>query len=94
LIKFAQGKNIKVILYTSPAYKTYVAYSDKNELAATIKVVKQLTKTYSNTYYYNWFTDKTFLASDFYDADHFNELGAKKFSFKVYSVINTLNQDK
>ncbi len=91
LIKLAQAKKIKIIIYTSPAYKTYVRYADKNQLNTTSSIIKQFSKKYSNIYYHNWFTDQSFLATDFYDGDHLNEIGAKKFSIKLDSVIATLN---
>jgi hypothetical protein len=43
--------------------------------------------THDNCYYVNLFEDTTFLASDFYDADHLNELGAKKLSLLLNKKI-------
>jgi hypothetical protein len=38
--------------------------------------------------YLNLLTDKAFDEKDFYDADHLNEIGAKKFTLKIDSLIN------
>ena len=42
IIEFAKAKNIKVILFTSPAYKTYVQNLDKTQLNYTINEVTKL----------------------------------------------------
>jgi hypothetical protein len=34
-------------------------------------------------------TDKSFGSKDFHDGDHFNSIGAKKFSVKIDSIINS-----
>ena len=92
LIKAANAKNIRVILYTSPAYATYTKYASKNQMASTIDVAEHFSKKYPNVNYYNWFNDTSFVASDFYDADHFNEIGAKKFSLKLDCLIKRLKK--
>lgn len=43
--------------------------------------------THDNYYYVNLFKDTTFRASEFYDADHLNELGAKKLSLLLNKKI-------
>jgi hypothetical protein len=93
IIKLAKARKIKVIIYTSPAYKTYVKYANKNQMYNTINIIKSLSEKYSNISYHNWFTDQSFLFTDFYDGDHLNEIGAKKFSIKMDSVITTLNDN-
>ncbi|MGZ3873163.1 MAG: hypothetical protein ACXVJD_09615 [Mucilaginibacter sp.] len=91
LVDLAAAKKVKVILYTSPAYKTYVQYADKHQLQTTIAIIKRLSETHPNVKYYNWFIDQSFLSTDYYDADHLNERGAKKFSLKMDSVVTALN---
>jgi hypothetical protein len=87
IIKLAEAKGVKVILYTSPAYKSYVDHLNKKQLFNTIEVLNILPTKYSNVTYVNWLTDQSFTAKDFFDADHFNEFGAQKFSYKVDSAI-------
>jgi hypothetical protein len=87
IIEFAQERNAKVILVTSPAYKTYTQNLHRKPLMKTINTATDLAKTYSNVSYYNLLADKDFTAEDFYDADHVNEIGAKKFTNKIDSLM-------
>lgn len=88
LIEFAEKRDVKIIFITCPAYKTYVNDLEPNQLNNTIKTINQLTLKNSNCQYYNLLTDKLFIESDFFDADHLNELGAKKLTLKIDSIIN------
>lgn len=38
---------------------------------------------YENCTYVNMINDSTFIAKDFFDADHLSEIGAKKLSIKL-----------
>jgi hypothetical protein len=42
--------------------------------------------------YYNFLNDPSFQAEDFYDADHLDEKGAKKFTLLLDSVIKTVTK--
>ena len=44
----------------------------------------------NDSIYYNFLTDKSFIAEDYYDADHLNEIGAKKLTLKIDSIINEI----
>jgi len=87
IIEFAKKNHIKVIIYTSPAYPTYLQNLDKEQLNRTIAVIIKSVSTYPNIKYYNMIDDKSFDKIDFYDADHLNEIGAKKLTLKMDSLI-------
>lgn len=89
IVSIAKGKNIKVIFFTSPAYKTYVSQLNKCQLQTTISEVKMIASSNSNVSYFNFLNDKSFISEDFHDADHLNEIGAKKFSIKLDSIISS-----
>ncbi|HMJ46367.1 MAG TPA: hypothetical protein VK498_03515 [Ferruginibacter sp.] len=91
IIDFAHEKNINVLLFTSPAYKSYVHNLDSTQLKQTISAVSLLTLNNNNTEYHNFLNDPSFNESDFYDADHLNVLGAKKFTLKIDSLISKEN---
>lgn len=91
IIEFSIAKHCKIILLTIPVHTTYLQHLDTNQLNTTIKTATQLTQKYPNVSYYNFLKDPAFETQDFYDADHLNEKGAKKFSIKVDSLI-TLNK--
>jgi hypothetical protein len=90
IVKFAQQKNIKVIFITSPAYKTYTDRLKPQQLKNTISYVKSLVSKNKNTYYLDLLDDPRFEARDFFDADHLNEIGAKKFTLIMDSIVNEL----
>ena len=93
ILDFAKAKNIKVILFTAPSYKTYVQQLDSAQLNLSIKTVTELTDSYKdNTIYRNFLTDPSFSAEDYYDADHLNEIGAKKFSIKIDSLLKNFEK--
>jgi hypothetical protein len=90
IISIAKSKNVKVIFYTCPAYKTYVSQLNKEQLQKTYTTIKKIAHSNANVSYYEFLSDKSFDAKDFYDADHLNEIGAEKFSKKMDSIIINL----
>jgi hypothetical protein len=94
IIKFAEQRNIKVLLYTPPAFETYVNNLYPVQLNKAIATAQALDKAFENTYYINLLQDKSFVERDFYDADHMNEFGAEKLTKKIDSVLAGLNKDQ
>lgn len=90
LIEFATKNNMKILFYTSPAYHTYVSNLNKTQLKMTINLINELVKNNSNCYYYNLLEDDSFDEQDYSDADHLNEIGAKKLSLKLNDIINEI----
>ncbi len=88
IIEFAKERHIRVIVFTPPAFNTYVKNLDTNQLNITIKAMLGLDEKYNNCVYLNMLTNSTFTAIDFYDSDHLNEIGAKKFTIKMDGVIS------
>ncbi|MBU2061622.1 MAG: hypothetical protein KKH44_07240 [Bacteroidetes bacterium] len=81
------GKGVRVVLVTPPGYNfssnsAYYKIKDK-----TIEIINTLTEQYDYCDYYNMSDDKTFNIKDFYDRRHLNELGAKKFSLLLDSIV-------
>ena len=89
IIEFAKQKNIKVIFITCPAYKAYANRLNPKQLKSTIAIINKLCSENRNTAgYYNLMNDKSYRAEDFYDADHLNEIGAKKLTLQLDNLIN------
>ena len=89
IIAFAKERNIKIILYTSPAYKTYLENLDQHQLNKTYIEIQKIINSNPNVKYYNLLNDKSFEKADFFDGDHLNEIGAKKMTLKMDSLIKT-----
>ncbi len=87
IVEFAKAKNVKVLLYMSPAYKSYVQNLDNNQLTRTINAVTKIASDYNNVLYFNLLTNDSFTSDDFSDADHLNDSGAKKLTLKLDSII-------
>jgi hypothetical protein len=94
IISFASKNNIRIIFYTSPAYKTYVSNLDLNQLNLTINTITELAEKNSNCNYFNLLEDSSFNSSDFRDADHLNPEGAKKLSLKIDKLILNKTKDE
>ncbi len=92
IISWAMQKKIKVILVTSPAFKTYRDALDKEQWNSTINVAEQLAAANSHCRYFNLLSDTAFTASDFFDADHLHEGGAKKLSVMIDEKIQAFSK--
>ena len=91
IIDFANARHVKVLFLTSPAYTTYAENLNNNQLMHTINSVVELDKKNENVMYFNLLRDKRFEEKDFYDADHLNEIGTKKFTVIVDSLLTGLS---
>ena len=87
IIRWSQKRDVKVLLFTPPAYYTYRQNMIKEQLYNTEKVIEQIALEYDNCIYYNFFYDTSFTSEDFFDADHLNEIGAKKLSLIINDLI-------
>jgi hypothetical protein len=77
---FLQARNINLYLFMPPAFQTYRTRLNPEQLELSTSIPAEMAATYSNTYYINLLSDETFQEEDFFDADHLNEIGAKKLS--------------
>jgi hypothetical protein len=85
--EFAKKRKIKLIFITSPGYDSYVKKLNKIQLNNTYSIVQNLCRQNKSIYYFDFLKDKSFKANDYFDADHLNEIGAKKLSMKLDSII-------
>ena len=87
MIDFCAERNIRVIMLTAPAYKTYSQNLDPMQLNTTLNAIHNSIASHSNASYINLLQDTSFIKEDFYDADHLNEIGAKKLTLKVNELL-------
>lgn len=90
MISFCHDKKIKVILFIPPGYSAYSSHVDSVQLGITLNTCRDFTRMYNNVYFFNLLKDTLFTESDYFDADHLNEIGAKKLSLKMDSILNQL----
>ncbi|MDR3272343.1 MAG: hypothetical protein LBT29_02505 [Flavobacteriaceae bacterium] len=86
---FCQERNIKLILITTPTYYTYRENLNKKQLDKMFQTINDFC-TQNHCPYFNYFESSDFVAKDFYDADHLNEIGAEKLSKKLAHDIDSL----
>jgi hypothetical protein len=89
IIDFTRKNKIELILFTPPAFISYRENLDQSQLNKTIQAVIDIVSKCNNCSYFNFLGDKSFIDSDFYDADHMNEIGAKKLTLKIDSIIES-----
>jgi hypothetical protein len=88
IAEICRKHNAKLLLLTPPAYKTYYQRLDREQLDLTVKTANEIANRNSNCVYINLLTDSTFIATDYHDADHLSEIGAKKLSLLIDQYIN------
>ena len=88
IINECEAKDAEIFLFTPPAYKTYRENLNGKQLAATLDTMTQITNKFQNCRYVNFMEDERFTAEDFYDADHLNEIGAKKLTSLIDEFIS------
>jgi len=79
MIKILKQKSIEPILITTPTHRSYYKNLDVKIINIINNTVENITK-HHKIKYYNYLKDDRFVDSDFYNCDHLNYNGAKKFS--------------
>jgi hypothetical protein len=88
ILDACRARNIRVILFIPPAFDAYASKIDPGQLSTTIHTCEYFQQTYPNVSYFNFLHDTSYKENDYFDADHLNEIGAKKLSLKIDSIIN------
>lgn len=94
IIKYCANRDIKVLLLTPPAYKSYFQNLEKEQLESTINVGQAMDAKYNNCNYYNLLNSHKFTRIDFFDSDHLNPKGAEKFTKFINNEINSMKTVK
>jgi hypothetical protein len=90
LADFCNQRNVKLVLITMPTYYTYRENLNKIQLDKMYETIDNFLETHKYVVYLNYFDDTDFVAQDFFDADHLNEIGAEKFSKKLQKDMDAL----
>lgn len=89
ILDLASNNDIEVIFYTSPAYNTYYSNLNEHQLSLTTSKLDSIAKINDNCTYFNFLESEHFSSTDFRDADHLNETGAKTLSKLLEKLINS-----
>lgn len=88
LAKVAHDRGCRLILLSTPKYKTYQADVNPEVKEEMRQFVADLRKDYPDVEYYDFELDTSFLPEDFHDAGHMSEAGAVKFSRMLRKIID------
>lgn len=80
IAKELNSRNIKMVIVTTPVYKTYYENVSKENYDVMTNAIVVIEKKYPVKSFI-YFQDNRFEISDFMDNDHLNEDGARKFSY-------------
>ena len=92
MIKLCEARNVKLIFVTMPAFYTYRDNLNEEQLSISIDYMNSTAKNHDNVYYFNFLDNAQFTEDDYYDADHLNGKGAKKFTLMMDSLINEIRE--
>lgn len=87
IIALCKKNNIQIVFITTPTDKSYYENLNKIQIEKTTKTISELVKNNSNCNYLSLLKSEKFTKEDFYDADHLNEIGAKKLSLLLNKLI-------
>ena len=86
-IKTLKKGGVEPIFFTAPTYSEFNKYLDFTRIKLNQQSITELTQKYDIKYLD--FSDSTlFNKKDFYDEDHLNKIGAKKFGLLLSDTIN------
>lgn len=88
IARLASERGARLVLLSSPMYKTYQALMEPALLSDKDAFVKRLQQRYPRVEYYDLARDSRFGEHDFFDASHLTEQGAAKYSAIVADIIN------
>lgn len=88
IIQLCQKKKVKILFITTPTHLSYFKNLNKTQVSKTVTSINEIVQKNPNCEYINLLYSDKFIATDFYDADHLNEIGAKKLSILLDKKIN------
>ena len=88
IINKCKERDIKVLLVNFPMYKSYRDLQLEEYLKTRNEFCNYFEEKYENVQFYDFSDDERFTEDDYYDANHLNEFGTKKFTMILDSVMN------
>jgi hypothetical protein len=80
ILEFCKARSVKVVLITTPTYRTYYDNLDPNQLNKMYSLIDSLKQQYRFDYK-DYLKDSRFVLDDFWeDCDHLSDVGATKFT--------------
>ena len=83
MIRLCESRNIRVVLTITPTHQSYRKNLNQHQLNLMYSLLNSVRQHHKNILVYDAFSDPDFITDDFFDADHLNDVGAKKFTEKL-----------
>lgn len=93
-IELTSKKGVKLLFVTCPAYSSYVAHLQPKQLHEMHCFIAKIQRNNPHVLYVDYLQHPAFNSSDFFDGDHLNDRGAKKFSMVLNSVLYKESENK
>lgn len=94
MINYAMSKNIEVILLSTPYFEDYRDAVPQDVIDSRNRIIKTLTKRYSNVTHLDYYAAETMTRRDFLDANHLSSTGREKLTPLVKSEIERILKEK
>ena len=87
LAELTKTYHVRLVLLSTPMYRTYRKLMNKTLLNEMNSYINKLQSKFPHIEYYNFTFDDRFFDDDFNDASHLSDIGASKFSSIVKNEI-------
>lgn len=87
MLNIAKTHHMKVLIVSPPTSRAYYSHLRPTLVKRTRTLCDSLAKSYPETRYIDQQKSTSFQDADFFDADHLNTHGAKKFSMQLDSIM-------
>jgi len=91
MLEYCKAEGLDVIICSPPTYYTFNKVRKQNVLKRRDSVLEKIKNTYDNVYFLQTETDPDFQIIHYRNENHLNSEGAKVFSAKLNTVMNSLN---
>ncbi len=90
---WCERRKIHLVIVAMPVAPSFRQGCSPRQLAVRAQVLKQLLKRHPLVDYHDFRADSTFKISDFYDSDHLNMNGARKFTAILKRIVDNNEEE-
>jgi len=90
LISECSKMNVRVFLFTPPAWSTYLENLNMQQFNVMNTSILNIVKLHTNAEYHSFMQDERFVKEDFRNADHLSGVGAEKLTKIIDQMIKDL----
>jgi len=94
ILAYCNQRKISLVFLTTPTYHTYRDHLNDELVQKMMKTVNDFVKEHPYCYFFNYFDHTDFVAEDFFDGNHLNEIGVEKFSVLVNERLKEISNPK